>query len=225
MTLINKNISVRKFASAADFLQSDNIGDWSLIDFETNHVQFSPRSKSQYALIESARAQHDVFNVDQSIRKPGSYEFYLLLIERYEGIGSKFKFLKRLKELKRPREDTHELRTIEIEQDYRICYLVKAEEKWIDFSQRVEGSIGLVCFDTEIPNGLLLELALKFIPKTLIRDSVFLDEVANGFPDDYAALIHNRRLFCFSGGFDDPWNSLRIYEKLNPEKYKNVLQF
>jgi hypothetical protein len=200
MNLINKNISVRKFANASDFLQSANIGEWSLIDFETNHVQFSPRSKSQYALIESARAQHD-------------------------GIGSKFKFLKRLKELKGPREDTHELRTIEIEQDYRICYLVKAEEKWIDFSQRVEGSIGLVCFDTEIPNGLLLELALKFIPKPLIRDSIFLDEVANGFPDDYAALIHNRRLFCFSGGFDDPWNSLRIYEKLNPEKYKNVLQF
>ena len=59
-----------------------------------------------------------------------------------------------------------------------------------------------------------LQHALEVIDDAFVRDVVLVIQGFDLLIDKFDDLFRDRRVFSFSGEFDDPWVDLRIYEEL-----------
>ena len=204
---------IEKFKRASDYFKDSKCTNWSLVNLSVEFDHLVPRINQQASLIKYAE---DNFSEVFGFKKTGKAKFHFLIVEQFEGVGSKFRFLKRTKEIKSIFGSGFSVfRQVILENAlYKLSYLVVADDKRIELSKICFGSLGLICFNDYMLLDKDLQHALDVVDGAFARDTLLVDQVFCLLANNFGDLFRNCWVFSFSGEFDDPWVDLRVYEEL-----------
>lgn len=213
MNALKTSPVIEKFKRASDYFEDSKCTNWSLVNLSLKFDHLVPRINQQARLIKYAE---DDFSKIFNLKKIGKAKFHFLIVEQFEGVGRKFRFLKRKKAIKSIFGSNFSLceKLILENASYKLSYCVPADCKGIELSKTCFGSLGLVFFNEDILSDKDLQHALEVVDDAFVRDVVLLDQGFDLLVDKFDELFRDRRVFSFSGEFDDSWVDLRIYKEL-----------
>jgi len=208
---MNKAFSVQCFSDARTYFSRPIEEGWSLVvvEFDENKpIYRDARLALRHSAIEFACSADAKAACPAMGKVDEDMKFFFLIAERFEGLGARSSFARRSAQL--ADESLGILRIVSKQTELRkdICYSVPANPTWIEKIPAANVAVGLVCFDEDRPNDDDLLWVIESLPENFVRNSRLID---TGMPDANSKLLVHRKLFSFSGEFDDPWSSLLIY--------------
>jgi hypothetical protein len=139
-------------------------------------------------------------------RQEKLFDFFVLAIEEFDGIGAKSRYFRRMKELSKSRYISSKI--IEIPFSGRPClvYLVMLKSGWQEFIEKVNYKIGLLCASPKGFDEQQLPSVVEFLRSNLLSESAVIQVgVASVLEKNISD-----GMFYFSGDFDDSWRSLVV---------------
>ncbi|WP_157571990.1 hypothetical protein [Hydrogenophaga taeniospiralis] len=136
-------------------------------------------------------------------------DFYILVVERFEGLGAKYRLASRLKVLSSCVFISSEIFEISSGEQACLVYLVTLIPGWQEFVSKLDFNIGLVCLDPNCVTAREAKLAADLVFSDFTSSAVILHY---GLAPLLPIIRAGVGLFYFSGAFDDSWSHLVVMD-------------